>query len=520
MDADEKQKVGLKRKRQWKAIIRKALIMFVVCFGYVHLFASSATAQDTISEQEIDRYIQAKMQQNHIPGLAVAMVRQDGTVLSKGYGSTADGQPVTTHTPFAVASLSKSFTALAVMQLAEAGRVNLDAPIAAYLPAYRPIDPRGLTLTARQLLHHTSGLTDTAYPDMTVKPQPHALDEVVQRVNAVTLHSDPGKEYHYNNTNYVLLAALVEAVSSERFPDYLQRHLFQPLGMHHTLDAVSTGQFRSMYGSLLPQGHYLLFGRPVAAVEPEWFVEGAAGIVSTADDMAQWLQLQLNRGQWNEAQLLRSEHFEAMHTPADASGAYGMGWTISRTEDGTKQLQHGGILWTYKSEMLLLPEQGMGVVILFNTGLNIFVDYYAFISGLSGFLTDHPPGDSLLGSSTLEWGMVFLLLVTVSLGIRSLACLPKWEERNKRRSARRIVISQLFTLMPCYMLVLLLHILTWIGGGRVLSLQGMWMMMPSVILWLAVASVQSLMLVTLRLLRVVRRRKAAGPALVGIKRRP
>ncbi|MFC6231117.1 serine hydrolase domain-containing protein [Paenibacillus allorhizosphaerae] len=494
-------------KRQRSAAIAIAVFMFILCLSLFQLFIPSASAQAAIPEDEIDRYIQAKMKQNNIPGLAVAITRHDEIIYSKGYGSTSEQRPITADTPFAVASLSKSFTALAVMQLVEAGKVNLDKPVAAYIPSYQPSDPRGSTITVRQLLNHTSGITDTVYPDMTIKPQPYSLDEVVQRLNAVTLHSDPGKQFRYNNTNYQLLAGLVEAVSHETFPEYLQRHIFGPLEMNRTLDVANTNQFQSMFGNYLSQGHYLLFGKPVAAEEPEWFVEGAAGMVSTVNDMAKWLQLQLNHGNYKNAQLLSGEGIDAMHAPSDPSNGYGMGWEISKTEDGKKRIQHGGILWTYKAEEILLPDEGLGVVVLFNSGLNAFVDYYSFASGLSGVLTSRPPEDSFLTSSNLELGMGIILLITVLMGLRSLARLKEWEERYKRRSRWRMLLSYIFTLFPCYVLISVPQIITFIGGGRVLSLEGIFMMMPSIVIWLAVASLQSIVIVVLRVFRTVRLQK-------------
>lgn len=480
--------------------IKISLILFC-CLTLFNIFVEGAFAQAGFPEDEIDRYIQLKMEKNNIPGLAVAITRNDQIIFSKGYGKTADQSPISTDTPFAIASLSKSFTALAVMQLVEAGRLDLDRPITQYIPSFKLNDTRGSAITARQLLNHTSGITDTVYPDMTVNPQPDSLEDVVQRLHAVTLHSDPGKEFHYNNTNYQLLAWIVEVVSKEKFPDYLQRHIFKPLEMNSTLDVSNTNQFD--YGSL-PKGHYLLFGKPIATAEPEWFVEGAAGMVSTVNDMAKWLIVQQNNGKYRHAQLLSPEGISSMHSPTGPSNSYGLGWEIPKTEDGKKQIQHGGILWTYKAEELLLPEQGLGIVILFNSGLNAFVDYYSFISGISGILTNHPPEASLLSITMMEIGMGIIIMITVFLGIRRFLRLKKWEENSKHRAQWQIILYLILNLFPLYVFLALPNILTFIGGGRVLSLEGIFLMMPSIIIWLAIASVQSLVIVILRVTRILR----------------
>nr|WP_275983744.1 serine hydrolase domain-containing protein [Paenibacillus hamazuiensis] len=139
-----------------------------VSIAIFNFFGQNALAQAAVTDEDIDRFIQAKMEKNSIPGLSVAITRGDRVVLAKGYGKTDGQTPVSADTPFAVASLSKSFTAFAVMQLAEEGLIDLDAPLARYVKSFRLNDRRGSAITIRQLMKHTSGVTDTAYPDMTV----------------------------------------------------------------------------------------------------------------------------------------------------------------------------------------------------------------------------------------------------------------------------------------------------------------------------------------------------------------
>lgn len=480
---------------------RWALIL-LICFIIFNLNGIFVFAQADPSEEDIDRYIQSNMDKNNIPGLAVAITRNDRIIWAKGYGATADEQVMTADTPLAIASLSKSFTALAVMQLIEAGRLNLDTPVVQYLPSFQLQDPRGASITIRHLLHHTSGITDMVYPDMTATPQPASLDDVLLQLKEIKLDSDPGTEYHYNNTNYQLLARIVEATSQKSFPEYLREHIFDPLGMTSTVDVSNTIQFRAMSAGTLSQGHYLFFGRAVAAAEPEWFVEGASGMVSTANDMAKWLILQLNKGTYHNVRLLSSEGIEAMHSPAGPANSYGMGWDNRTTEDGVSQIQHSGILWTYKSEAMLLPNQGLGIVLLFNSGLNAFVDYYSFVNGLKDLLTDRHQEASFFNGQMLEMCMGAMIILTFLLGLRDLLQLKQWEEKFKHLPRWRSTLSFILKLIPLYTLLGLPQIMTFIGGGRVISLVGMFMMMPSIIIWLVVASLLALVVASLRLLRI------------------
>lgn len=486
---------------------RYAFILIFFCLAFFNTQAIPGYAQANIPAEQLDHFIQTKMEKNSLPGLAIAIASKDRILYAKGYGATSDQDAITADTPFAVASLSKSFTALAVMQLVETGRVDLDTPIARYIPEFKLADPRGAQITVRHLLNHTSGLTDTVYPDMTVKPQPASLQEVIKRLSSVQLHHNPGDQYHYNNTNYQLLARIVEEVSKEAFPDYLARHIFQPLGMSSTYDVSNTEQFRDRP---VAKGHYLLFGQAIAASEPEWFVEGAAGMVSTANDMGKWLMTQLNDGAYRDVRLLSKEGIESMHAPSDAAPSYGMGWSVRQAEDGQRQIEHGGILWTYKSEALLLPEQELGIVILFNSGLNAFVDYYSFVSGIADIVSNRPLEDSWFNGDLGETCMGLILVAVIWMGIRDLLRLNRWEVKNRRRTKIRTVVYLILRLWPLYILLLLPNILTFIGGGRVLSLEGIFMMMPSMIVCLAAASLLSLIIVIIRVIRILRPRKATG----------
>jgi CubicO group peptidase (beta-lactamase class C family) len=164
---------------------------------------------------------------------------------------------------------------------------------------------------------------------MTLNSQPRSLEDVVGRLRNVFLSSEPGTEYHYNNTNYQLLALLVEKVSKEEFSKYLEHHIFTPLGMKQTFNVSNTKELNK--SNKLAGGHYFLFGQPMAKEEPEWFIDGPAGIVSTAKDMANWLILQSTEGKHRNNQLLSRKGIQEMQTPGSSKVSYGMGWNITNS---------------------------------------------------------------------------------------------------------------------------------------------------------------------------------------------
>jgi CubicO group peptidase (beta-lactamase class C family) len=453
----------------------------------------SSEANSNNKMEEIDHFIQSKMEKNHIPGVSVVITHNKDIIFTKGYGRTADNSPVTADTLFPIASISKAFTALAVMQLAEEGRINLDHPVVQYIPSLKLNDPRASKITPRNLLNHTSGLTDKVYPDMTLDPQPRSLEEVVRRLRNVSLSSEPGTEYHYNNTNYQLLALIVEKVSREEFSKYLEHHIFAPLDMKQTFNVSNTKELNK--SNKLAGGHYFLFGQPMAKDEPDWFIEGPAGIVSSANDMANWLILQSTEGKYQNNKLLSSKGIQEMQTPASSKFSYGMGWNIFKDDHGIKQIQHSGILWTYKSESLLLPEKGYGIVILFNSGLNSFVDYYALTDGIAKILTNQDVSEPFYNNQLFDMLIGIIIIVTFLLGVRQLLRLNSWVEKYKNLPKWRSVLNFLLRLIPLCLLIFLPKIMTFIGGGRVLSWEGIFLMMPSIFIWLLIASLLNLTII-------------------------
>lgn len=180
---------------------------------------------------EIDRFLSASLDRVGAPGMAVSIVRGTEVVHERGYGVDGRGQDVTAQTPFRVASLSKSFTAAAVLQLVAAGLVDLDAPVRSYLPDFATADVEASgRITVPHLLNQTSGMSDAGFPAV-VGEQPASLPERLASLRDARLVAPPGREYHYFGPNYEVLAALVETVSGEPFGRYMRQRLFEPLGM-------------------------------------------------------------------------------------------------------------------------------------------------------------------------------------------------------------------------------------------------------------------------------------------------
>lgn len=472
---------------------QKYRFLFITCLGF--LFTTAYGQPPTITEK-IDSYLQKKRVKSSLPGFAVAVVRHDSVLFCKGYGMTGTQTPVTANTPFAIASLSKAFTALAVMQLVQAGRIDLNAPIVNYLPALMN-DARGSTVTVRQLLNQTSGLADRGFSELSFKEQPRALDEAMLRLKSAELVHTPGEKFQYHNPNYQILAKLVEAVSREKFPDYLQKHLFQPLQMTHTWEFSHTKEWYTG-DAPLSQGHGYVLGKPIAFQEPDWFVEGAAGVVSNVNDMAHWLRLQLNHGRFGTTQLLDSAHMAMMHRPpSGVSHSYGMGWFLT----GDSDWYHSGILWTYSAEQIILTKEGYGIVVLFNGGLNPFVDYYSFLKGITDILKNKEPDVSVLSDGWCALGAAGILLLLMGVALRRLLRVKQWEKRYTQRPRWRSGVYLFLRLLPLVFFLLIPVMITSLSG-RVLSWQRIFLMAPDVILGVGILALFHLAIVGARLAKI------------------
>ena len=245
-----------------------------------------------------------------VPGVAIAITRNRDVVCVAGYGQDSSGVAITAKTRLPIASLSKSFTSLAVMQLVEAGRVNLDAPVRDYVRDFSvAADTRGGAITVRHLLTHTSGLSDKTFAEKS-GPLPASLREGVALLGTARLKTTPGEKAHYHNPNYWVAARLVEVVSGMSFAaEHRAASHLHALRHARVYDGCHTDR-RTRPG----QGHIRFFGALLTLPEPAWFLDGASGVVTTAEDLAQWLIMQNNAGvAANGTRIISAVGVSAMH---------------------------------------------------------------------------------------------------------------------------------------------------------------------------------------------------------------
>jgi CubicO group peptidase (beta-lactamase class C family) len=388
----------------------------------------------------IDSYVQSKMQATHLPGLALGIVHGDQVVHLKGFGiANSSGRPVTPETPFTIGSTTKSFTALAIMQLVEAGKVDLDASVQQYVPWFQVADAGAATrITVRHLLNQTSGFPtlERAGELRRSDSRDIALESYVRALRSVQLVAPVGSSFHYSNTNFDVLGLIVQMVSGQPYEQYVQSHIFAPLDMRHSFTSPEAARAAGR-----ATGHRYWFGRPVAYERPYNRAQFPAGFINaSAEDVTHYLIAQLNGGRYRTATLLSAAGVDALHQPATPTGDgehfYGMGWFVGTTND-IPTVSHGGSTANFHANLVLVPQEKWGVVLLMNSENGLDGEPIAMIAdGITSLLIGKQPQDSGAGSDARSTLLLYTLIVLAVqlLGlIRSGLLIRRWQREPVRR---------------------------------------------------------------------------------------
>ncbi len=299
------------------------------------------------------------MEKENIPGAVFILVQDGAVVLAKGYG-IADFNSMKRADPektiFPIASISKVFTATAVMQLAESGLIDLQADVNRYLSSLQVPGTYPEPITTAHLLSHTSGLEEL--PGRRVKSAADVLPlHEFLKDRLVRVHP-PGETTSYSSYGMSLAGLLLMDVSGKPFESYLAAHIWQPLGMDRTWITVPPEEIANLATAYEIDG-----GKPVAVPYEIYQTPQVASIVSTAADMAKFMIAHLQKGQCNGARILSESAADLMQqqhaTMHPRMPGWGYGWQLADT-NGRRILAHGGDIGGFSTQMLLLPDEGVG----------------------------------------------------------------------------------------------------------------------------------------------------------------
>jgi CubicO group peptidase (beta-lactamase class C family) len=379
------------------------------------LLAAGTSGGDAGSIDRAAVAIERQFDDMRVGEAAFALMKGDEQLVA-GYGAASPD------TPFVIASVSKSFTALAILQLVDRGLVGLDSPVTAYIDWFKTAD-QTTSITVRQLLNQTSGLStldgtrDAFSPGVT-------LEERVRSIGDYRLIGDPGAEFNYSNLNYAVLGLIIEEVTGRGYGEFVDEEIFEPLGMDH-----SHFDFSSSLADGLATGTITVFGFPVSLTQtafPGLVPDGY--LISTATDMARYARFQMGDGRFSGRRLLSAESMAIMHTPAVASPGgqyldeYAMGWRTGSI-DGEPLIAHDGNTFGFHADVAVLPEIDAAVVVLVAR------------SGLMVNRMDRTALEALVGETTAagpSHTIVRVVLVVVAVGL-VLAVIGSVALRRRRR---------------------------------------------------------------------------------------
>jgi CubicO group peptidase (beta-lactamase class C family) len=360
--------------------------------------------------RDFDAYVEKSMREWSVPGVSVAVIKDDKVILLKGYGVRATGSPerVDADTIFGVASNTKALTAAALATLVDSGKLSWDDLVTEHLPAFAMRDPYVTReLTIRDLLSHRNGFGPYGGDIMTWGSS-YSREEIMRRIRFVPPVSSFRSTYSYQNGMFITAGEVVEAITGTTWDDYVRTHFFEPLSMTRTSTSFAEAtrqQNRAMPHIIVNDTPKLMPWRNIDNLG------GAAAMNSTARDLAQWVRLQLSSGtlggrtyfsrknaheMTSPQTVMKLDAEEDQARPAASFSAYGLGWTL-RDYRGRKLVRHGG--WTdgMRTTTAFLPAEKIGVVILTNA-------HYRNLSTPLLFTIL----DSLTGEKSSDWSAYYL----------------------------------------------------------------------------------------------------------------
>jgi D-alanyl-D-alanine carboxypeptidase len=325
------------------------------------LFQTVAVAQEAATEAQLDAVVASYFKADE-PGAAVLVTRDGKTLLRKGYG-LADvelGVAIQPEHVFRVASITKQFTAVAILQLVEQGKISLDDPITKFFPDY----PTRETITVEHLLTHTSGMQSYSSKDDLVSLIRSDLtpQQLIDTFKNDPMLFSPGERYASGNSAYVILGAIIEKVSGQSYAEYLASSVFAKadLTQTHYDDPIRVIPKRVEGYSRNRDGGALVKARYVSPTIPY----SAGSIISTVDDLARWTEA-VSAGKVVRTDLLQRAWTPYKLTSGEAT-TYGYGWAIDHLF-GSRMIAHGGRVMGFTAHALWMPEEKVFVAVLSNT---------------------------------------------------------------------------------------------------------------------------------------------------------
>jgi CubicO group peptidase (beta-lactamase class C family) len=345
----------------------------------------------------LETWIGSVLDYDRLPGMSIAVVHDQEIIYAKGFGYADIGKKrhAVPETAYSICSLSKMFTALAIMQLVDEGKLHLDDPVTQYLPWFAPRlpGPNSAPPTVRDLLRHSGGLP--CEPDKTLWPDTDDLfpcsECLIERVKNLEMNCPAGTKYNYSNLGYALLGAVVSTISEMDYEVYIKKNILEPLKLENTtpdfIDYHNTKNMAVGYSRTLRKD-----SRVEVPVFNKKSMTPAMGLSSNVMDLAEFAMWQFRVLAGKESKVLKNETLREMHTTQWSNPDWGLGFAIWKMF-GKIFVGHQGGCPGYKSQIVIQPEDKIAVIVIVNASdapqfTLAFAAYNIFSSVLTSPNTD------------------------------------------------------------------------------------------------------------------------------------
>ena len=472
--------------------MKKSIILFIFLVWVLLVFSPNIYSNETNSveiNKKIDLVVKKAINTNRIPGIALSVIKDGDIIYSKGFQRSvkSNDKKITADTPLYIGSISKSFTSLAIMQLVEKGKINLDESVAEYLTFFE-VDKNKFEgeITIRQLLHHRSGMSEEEY--MESLPGNFSIEKGVEDLQGMKLSYGPGEKFNYFNPNYNILGLIIEKVSGMSYEDYIKENILAPLEMENTYLE------KEVIKEKVPNGHISFFSFPIKKEEEFKKHSLPSGfIVSTANDMANYLIFQ-QTGEYKGRKLIANSTLNEMHTPWNNNDSgYAMGWNIGEKFD-YKIIEHGGSLYSYSANMTMLPEKNTGVILLINQNHFVYniISNNQLVDNILKILINPELDTDEIGFIPL--GNIFLIIALIAIltiikDIYQLFNLKKWKKKMEYKNNVRIYLDIISNLLMPSSLIIIIPLIFDMVFNRKMTFMPAFYLMPGVVSWLILSSI-------------------------------
>ena len=316
--------------------------------------------------EQLDAFIQEQVADKQLPALSIALVDDQKIVWAKGYGfqDAAKKIPATADTAYRVGSVSKLFTDVAVMQLVEQGKLDLDAPVKSYYEDFAPkYGPDQKTITLRMLMAHRSGLIREPPVGNYFDPDEPTLMKSVRSINGLPLTYPPGERLKYSNAAIGLVGYVLQKRVGEKFESYVQRTVLNELGMTGSSFEPTPAVKKSLADAVMWSYH----GREFPAPTFELGTAPAGCMYSSVNELAKFTSCLFAGGKANGKQILKPETIQEMFAPQFAGkgekNGFGLGFYVSEV-NGKRKVGHGGAIYGFATDWAALPDEKLGVIVV------------------------------------------------------------------------------------------------------------------------------------------------------------